>query len=45
MYGNPYNFQAFFEQEKVYDISTLNKIFGFILYFYEKSGTFYNEKE
>jgi hypothetical protein len=43
MYGNPYNFQAFFQQEKVYDISTLGKIYGFVLYFYEKSGSFYNE--
>lgn len=43
MYGNPYNFQSFFEQEKVYDISSLNAIFGMNLYFYEDSGSFFNE--
>lgn len=43
MYGNPFNFQSFFEQEKVYDISSLKTIFGMNLYFYEKSGTFFNE--
>ena len=43
MYGNPYNFQSFFEQEKVYDISSLNAIFGMSLYFYEESGSFFNE--
>ena len=45
MYGNPYNFQSYLEQEKVYDISSLGKIFGCMLYFYEASGTFFNEKE
>lgn len=45
MYGNPYNFQGFFEQEKVFDISSLGTIFGLSLFFYEISATFYNEKE
>lgn len=45
MYGNPFNFQGFFEQEKVYDISSIGTIYGMALYFYEKSGTFYNDKE
>lgn len=44
MYGNPYNFQSFFEQEKVFDISSLKSIFGMSLFFYEKSATFKNEK-
>ena len=42
MYGDPYNFQSYFEQEKVYDISTLNTIYGMSLYFYEESGSFLN---
>lgn len=44
MYGNPYNFQGFFEQEKVYDISSLEGIYGLSLFFYEKSNTFYNRQ-
>lgn len=45
MYGNPFNFQSFFEQEKVYDISNLGTIYGMALFFYEKSATFYSEDE
>ena len=44
MYGNPYNFQSFFEQEKVYDISSLKAIFGLSLFFYEESNSFFNKK-
>ncbi len=43
MCGNPYNFQSFFEQEKVFDISSLKSIFGMSLFFYEKSATFKNK--
>lgn len=43
MYGNPFNFQNFYEQEKVYDISKLGTIYGLVLYFYEKTGSFYDE--
>ena len=43
MFGNPYNFQTYFEEEKVYDITSLGKIMGLFLFFYEKSGTFYNQ--
>lgn len=45
MYGDPYNFQNFFEQEKVFDISTLGTIFGMNLYFYEKSGSFLDKDQ
>ena len=43
MYGNPFNFQSFFEQEKVYDISSIGTIYGMALFFYEDSGSFYSE--
>ena len=43
MYGNPYNFQSYFEQEKVYDITSIDTILGMNLYFYEISGSFINE--
>ena len=43
MYGNPYNFQSYFEQEKVYDITSIDTIVGMNLYFYEISGSFINE--
>lgn len=45
MYGNPYNFQSFYEQEKVYDITSLSTLYGMSLFFYEKSGSFYNENK
>lgn len=44
MYGDPYNFQSFFEQEKVFDISSLKAIYGMTLFFYEKSATFLTNK-
>lgn len=43
MYGNPYNFQNYYEQEQVFDISELGYIYGMSLYFYEESATFFNE--
>lgn len=43
MYGNPYNFQNYFEQEKVFDISSLDNIIQMNLYFYQESGTFKDE--
>ena len=42
MFGNPYNYQSFNEEEKVFDISTIGKIMGVFLFFYEDSGSFYN---
>ena len=40
MYGNPYNFQTYFEQEKIYDISSVGIIKSMKLYFYQKNGSF-----
>lgn len=40
MFGNPYNFQSFFEQEIVTDISSVGEIYGYVLYFYETPGSF-----
>lgn len=42
MIGNPYDFQSYYIQEKVVDISTLPNIYGYALYFYEQSKTFLN---
>ena len=39
-YGNPYNFETFFQQEKVFDISEINKIVEISIYFYQAKGTF-----
>ena len=40
MYGNPYNFQSFMEQESVFDISGLGNIYRMELYFYQAPNTF-----
>lgn len=40
MYGNPYNFQSFMEQEAVYDISELGNIYGMKLVFYQTPKSF-----
>lgn len=40
MYGNPYNFQSFIEQESVFDISNLGNIYRMELYFYQAPNTF-----
>lgn len=40
MNGNPYNFDTYFQQEKVVDISALGKITQMELYFYQKQGSF-----
>lgn len=42
MIGNPYDFQTFYHQEKVFDISQLGNIQTMKLYFYQKPGTFIN---
>ena len=44
MFGNPYKFQSYFEQEKVYDISSLNNIYSINLYFYQISNTFFDDR-
>ena len=40
MYGNPYNFQSFMEQEAVYDISELGNIYRMELFFYQTPKSF-----
>lgn len=40
MFGNPFNFQTFFNQQKVFDISNLDKITSMRLYFYQKQNSF-----
>ena len=40
MFGNPFNFQTFFNQQKVFDISNLDKITNMRLYFYQKQNSF-----
>lgn len=44
MYGNPYNFDTFFQQEKVFDITNIYKIYSMELYFYQEVGSFFNQK-
>lgn len=45
MYGDPYNFQGFFEQEQVYDISKIKNIISMALFFYQESGSFIDKDE
>lgn len=40
MYGNPYNFESYFQQERVFDISILEKIIKINLQFYQKYESF-----
>lgn len=40
MFGNPFNFQTFFNQQKIFDISNLDKITNMRLYFYQKRNSF-----
>ena len=40
MNGNPYDFQSFYTQEKVFDISAVGKIVAIELQFYQKAGSF-----
>ena len=42
MYGDPYNFQSFYQQEKVFDISNLGKIINMKLEFYQVPESFYS---
>jgi hypothetical protein len=41
MYGNPYNFETFYSQEKVCSIEELNTITSIIVEFYQIAGSFY----
>lgn len=38
MFGDPYNFITYFEQEKMFDISNLNSIWGMNLYLYQNKN-------
>ena len=40
MYGNPYNFESFYQQEKVFDISNIKQIESIELYFYQEVNSF-----
>ena len=42
MYGNPYNFENFYEQQIVFDISDLNTITSISVDFYQLGGSFYD---
>ena len=44
MYGDPYNFQSFYQQEKVFDITGLGKIINMKLEFYQAPETFLSHK-
>ena len=43
MYGNPYNFESFYQQEKVFDISNIKQIESIELYFYQEVNSFLNK--
>lgn len=43
MIGNPYNFESYFTQQKVFDISEIHKITEMELLFYEEPGTFFDK--
>lgn len=40
MYGSPYAFDTYYQQEAVYDISSINQILKMRLVFYQKPGSF-----
>lgn len=40
MYGNPYNFETFYSQEKTFDIAKISEIVSMKLVFFQKPGTF-----
>lgn len=42
MYGNPYDYSSFLEQEAVFNISDIKNIVSMSLYFYQASNTFFN---
>lgn len=44
MNGNPYDFATYFQQEKVFDISSFEQITALELEFYQKPGTFTDGK-
>lgn len=44
-YGDPYNFDVFYKQEKVFDISCIAEITRIQVAFYQESGSFINKSK
>ena len=44
MIGNPYNYESFYAQKKVFDISSLKNIKSMELWFFQKEGSFINQE-
>ena len=44
MIGNPFNFESFYNQKRIFDISGLKNIKSMVLYFYQEPGSFINGK-
>lgn len=44
MIGNPYNYESFYSQKKIFDISGLKNIKSMELWFYQKEGSFLNNE-
>ena len=44
MIGNPYNYESFYSQKKLFDISGLKNIKSMELWFYQKEGSFLNHE-
>lgn len=44
MIGNPYNYENFYNQKKLFDISGLKNIKSMELWFYQKEGSFLNHE-
>lgn len=45
MYGNPYNFESYYQQEKVFNISAIKEIQKMELYFYQEPQSFIDKNE
>ena len=45
MIGNPYQFDTFFQQEKLFDITDLGNIVDIKISFYQEAGSFENDNE
>lgn len=44
MIGNPYNYESFYSQKKIFDISGLKNIKSMELWFYQREGSFLNNE-
>ena len=45
MIGNPYNFESFYNQKKLFNISNIKNIKSMELWFYQKEGSFLNQNQ